>query len=67
MKAAIEGRVSAVITGDSGCGKTCLLRVLEEDLPQGRYRLLPGNVGHLSCLEAPQAFLEAIESLLEAR
>lgn len=39
LKAGIEGRVSPVITGDSGCGKTCLLRVLEEDLPQGRYRL----------------------------
>lgn len=40
LKAAIEGRSSAVITGDSGCGKTCLLRAFEEDLPQGRYRLL---------------------------
>jgi type II secretory pathway predicted ATPase ExeA len=39
LKAAIEGRTSAVVTGDSGCGKTCLWRALEEDLPQGRYRL----------------------------
>ena len=39
LKAALEGRASAVVTGDSGCGKTCLLRALEEDLPQGRYRL----------------------------
>jgi len=39
LKAALEGRTSAVVTGDSGCGKTCLLRALEEDLPQGRYRL----------------------------
>ena len=39
LKAALEARSSAVITGDSGCGKTCLLRALEEDLPQGRYRL----------------------------
>src|SRR5438132_2442714 len=39
LKAAIEGRTSAVVTGDSGCGKTCLLRALEEDLPQGRYRI----------------------------
>jgi general secretion pathway protein A len=39
LKAAVEGRASAVVTGDSGCGKTCLLRALEEDLPQGRYRL----------------------------
>jgi type II secretory pathway predicted ATPase ExeA len=39
LKAALEARASAVVTGDSGCGKTCLLRALEEDLPQGRYRL----------------------------
>lgn len=39
MKAAIEGQTSAVVTGDSGSGKTCLIRALEEDLPQGRYRL----------------------------
>ncbi len=39
LKATVEGRSSAVVTGDSGCGKTCLLRALEEDLPQGRYRL----------------------------
>lgn len=39
LKAALEGRTSAVVTGDSGSGKTCLLRALEEDLPQGRYRL----------------------------
>jgi len=39
LKATIEVRASAVVTGDSGCGKTCLLRSLEEDLPQGRYRL----------------------------
>ena len=39
LKAAVEGRASAVVTGDSGCGKTCLVRALEEDLPQGRYRM----------------------------
>jgi len=39
LKAALEGRASAVVTGDSGCGKTCLLRAIEEDLPQGRYRI----------------------------
>jgi general secretion pathway protein A len=39
MKAAIEGQTSAVVTGDSGSGKTCLIRTLEQDLPQGRYRL----------------------------
>ena len=38
MKAAIEGQTSAVVTGDSGSGKTCLIRALEEDLPAGRYR-----------------------------
>ncbi len=39
LKAALEARSSAVVTGDSGSGKTCLLRALEDDLPQGRYRL----------------------------
>jgi len=39
LKAALEGRASAVVTGDSGSGKTCLLRAIEEDLPQGRYRI----------------------------
>jgi general secretion pathway protein A len=28
-----------VVTGDSGSGKTCLLRALEDSLPQGRYRI----------------------------
>jgi general secretion pathway protein A len=39
LAAALEGRASAVLTGDSGSGKTCLLRALEENLPQGRYRI----------------------------
>src|SRR5213594_4563984 len=39
LAAALEGRASAVVTGDSGSGKTCLLRALEENLPQGRYRI----------------------------
>jgi len=39
LKAALEGRTSAVLTGDSGAGKTCLIRTLAEDLPEGRYRL----------------------------
>lgn len=39
LKAALEGQTSAVVTGDSGCGKTCLWRALEEDLSQGRYRV----------------------------
>jgi general secretion pathway protein A len=30
---------SAVVTGDSGSDKTCLLRSLEEDLSHGRYRI----------------------------
>ena len=39
LKAALEGRASAVLTGEPGSGKTCLLRALEEDLPPGRYRI----------------------------
>ena len=38
LAAALEGRASAVVTGDSGSGKTCLLRALEENLHvQHRY------------------------------
>jgi len=39
LKAALEGRTSAVVTGESGCGKTCLIRALDAELPPGRYRL----------------------------
>lgn len=39
IQAAIEGQTSAVVTGESGCGKTCLVRTLEDNLPPGRYRL----------------------------
>jgi general secretion pathway protein A len=39
LKAAVEGQTSAVMTGDSGCGKTCVWRALEEELSQGRYRV----------------------------
>src|SRR5947208_16217814 len=38
LKAALEGRASAVVTGDSGSGKTWLLRAIEEGLPHRRYR-----------------------------
>jgi type II secretory pathway predicted ATPase ExeA len=37
--AALEGRTSAVLTGDSGTGKTFVVRALEAKLPQGRFRL----------------------------
>lgn len=39
LKAAIEGRSSAVLTGEPGTGKTFVLRALEEKLPQSRYRI----------------------------
>jgi type II secretory pathway predicted ATPase ExeA len=39
LKAAVEEQTSAVMKGDSGCGKTCVWRVLEEELSQGRYRV----------------------------
>jgi ABC-type phosphate/phosphonate transport system ATPase subunit len=35
----LEGRASAVVTGDSGSGKTCLLRALEDHLPPGRHHI----------------------------
>ena len=39
LKAAVEGRSSAVLTGEPGTGKTFVLRALEERLPQSRYRV----------------------------
>jgi type II secretory pathway predicted ATPase ExeA len=38
LQAAIDGRTSAVVTGDAGVGKTFVLRALEAKLPQGRFR-----------------------------
>ncbi len=38
LKAAVEGRSSAVLTGEPGTGKTFVLRALEEKLPHSRYR-----------------------------
>lgn len=39
VKAAIEGRSSAVLTGESGTGKTFVARAVEADLVQGRYNV----------------------------
>ena len=39
LKAALDGKASAVLTGDAGVGKTFALRALEAKLPAGRYRV----------------------------
>jgi type II secretory pathway predicted ATPase ExeA len=39
LKAAVEGRSSAVLSGEPGTGKTFVLRALEDKLPQSRYRI----------------------------
>lgn len=39
LSAALEGRTSAVLTGDAGTGKTFAVRALEGKVPQGRYRV----------------------------
>lgn len=39
LRSALEGRSSAVLTGESGTGKTFVVRSLESKLPQGRYRV----------------------------
>jgi type II secretory pathway predicted ATPase ExeA len=39
LLAAVEARASAVLTGEAGVGKTCLLRGLEHRLNPARYRL----------------------------
>lgn len=39
LTAAIEARASAVLVGESGVGKTCVLRRLERSLNPGRFRV----------------------------
>ena len=39
LVAAVEGRASAVLTGEAGVGKTCILRGLERTLNPSRYHL----------------------------
>lgn len=39
LLAAIEGKASAVLTGEAGVGKTFLLRALEEELNPSRYKV----------------------------
>ncbi len=39
LSAAVEARASAVLTGEAGVGKTCLLRGLEHRLNPARYRV----------------------------
>lgn len=39
LRAAIEGKASAVLTGEAGVGKTFLLRSLEADLNPARYKI----------------------------
>lgn len=39
LKAAVEARASAVLTGEAGVGKTCVLRGLERSLNPSRHRV----------------------------
>ena len=39
LKAAVESKASAVLVGESGVGKTCVLRGLERELNPARFRL----------------------------
>jgi len=39
LKAAVGARASAVLTGEAGVGKTCVLRGLERTLNPSRYRV----------------------------
>jgi type II secretory pathway predicted ATPase ExeA len=48
LKAALEGRASAVLTGEPGTGKTFVLRALEEKLPQGRFRFTYIHNSHVN-------------------
>ena len=48
LKAAVEGRSSAVLTGEPGTGKTFVLRALEEKLPHSRYRITYIHNSHVN-------------------
>lgn len=48
LTAALEGRSSAVMTGEPGTGKTFVLRSLEEKLPQSRYRVTYLHNSHVN-------------------
>ncbi len=48
LKAAVEGRSSAVLTGEPGTGKTFVLRALEEKLPSNRYRITYIHNSHVN-------------------
>ncbi len=48
LKAAVEGRSSAVLSGEPGTGKTFVLRALEEKLPQSRYRVTYLHNSHVN-------------------
>lgn len=48
LKAALQGRASAVLTGEPGTGKTFVLRGLEEELPAGRFRLTYIHNSHVN-------------------
>lgn len=39
LRASVEARASAVLTGEAGVGKTCVLRTLEHKLNPSRYRV----------------------------
>lgn len=46
--ARLERRMSAAVLGPAGCGKTCLLRMIRDQLPQARYRVHYVKVTELS-------------------
>ncbi|MFQ5961418.1 MAG: ExeA family protein [Candidatus Methylomirabilales bacterium] len=48
LKAAIEGHASAVLSGESGTGKTFVFRALEAQLPQGHYRVTYIHNAHVN-------------------
>lgn len=48
LKATLEGRASAVLTGEPGTGKTFVLRALEEALPVGRFRFTYIHNSHVN-------------------
>ena len=60
LSAAVEARSSAVLTGDAGVGKTCILRRLEHTLNPSRYRITYLHHANVS----PRDFYRQLSMLL---
>jgi len=60
LRSALEARTSAVLVGESGVGKTCVIRALEYSLNQARFRVMYLHHANVS----PRDFYRQVSVLL---